>query len=442
MSRRVGGIARAFGGERLMRVGGSVVDQILSSGTQFVVTILLAHSASPKVFGAASAILVVQGLLLGAERALVGDVVLLRCRRPGADLRHEGRMGLSLALAFGLTCSAILLLGSVFIGGITGYLLVVLAVITPITCVHDVLRSYAYGLRRVGDAVVIDGVWFGVQVAASVTLFALDKASAALLLYAWGLGAFVGLAVGLVRIIHVPTLSGLREWVSTDGSRAVSYLIDYLVSSGMTLISFLAVGIFIPLAEYGALRLAWVSMTPPGNMMAGVRSLTLGQLAEAHDRPRSALRLSNRIGAVLAAVVTVYGVALVAAPTKIGALVFGDPWPDARWLAAVVLVGEVFRLSSLTASDVVRIFGSGRLLVRTRLLSNGGMVVAMLGGGALFGAPGAAVASSTVLVGAALLWWWQARVVTQERRPPRPDPGDAPPGGTVLGRLVLVREQP
>lgn len=396
------------------RVSATVLDQIFSSGTQFLVAILIANVSSADVLGAAGAVLLVQGLIIGVQRALIGDIVLLRCRRDGASATDEARTGLFLTLALAAGIALLLVAAAAVFDGVTRSLLLVLAATTPITFGQDLCRSVAYGRRRVGDAVILDGVWFVVQIMVSASLLATDRATATTLLAAWGVGAGVSLVAGFWRGAQPPSPRGVKAWVSDDGRRAASFVADYGLNTGAVLLSHLTLASVLPIAEFGALRLALMSVTPPTNLLAGFRSLMLGRLGENHDAPRPMRIFAGRVAVAFAALTGFYGAALVVTPVRFGELAFGEVWGDARPLVAAVALGELFRFASVPAIDLVRIFGTASALVRTRMVTSAASVLAILLGGLLFGT-GLVWVTAAVWTLASALWWWQAVRATDQR---------------------------
>ena len=400
-----------------LRWGGpAIVDQVLSSGTQLLLVVLVARSAPAAVFGAVSVAVLVHGFLLGSVRALVADVVLIRCRRAGSDTDHEARLGLFLAIAFGIAGGALVAIAGLVVGGEVGRFLLLFAGAVPFVHGQEVLRSVAYGERRLADAVVLDGVWMAVQVLVTVALLLVDGASARLLVLAWALGAGASLLSGCVRRRLRPSGRGARSWISADRKRGLGFLGDFTISTGVIQASFLVLGATLPLAQFGTFRLAFVSVSPLANVMAGVRSLTLARLAEVdQDRARAA-SLARRAAIVFATFATTYGLVLGLLPAAAGVAVFGSTWRAARHLVAFVALGEVFRMGTLPAIDLLKVVASPGLLVRTRIVTSCLLVGGILVGGATAGARGAVVGTAVALAAAGLVWWSRVRAI--ERQPP------------------------
>ena len=395
------------------RAGGALVDQVLSSGTQLLLIVLVARNADPTTFGAVSVALIVHGLLMGLVRAGVGEIVLLRCRADLSAVRREACSGLFVALLAGLVSAFCLAAVGVAIGGEVGPFLLLMALAAPFVYTQDVLRSVAYGEGRVDQAVLVDGVWMVVQVGVSAVLVVAGDATPTGLVLAWVLGAAVAaLTVGPYRRMW-PRPVAVRRWWAEERARSSGFIADFLVSNGMWQAAFLLLGVFMPLGELGALRVAIVAVSPLANLMAGVRSLVLANLAGLRDRPALALRRAAQVGVCLAAAGTAYGIALVLLPDRWGAALFGETWAEAATFVGIVAVSEVVRLPTFAAIDLVKVLGAPLDLVRTRLTSSTGVVTGLLIGGIVGGPPGAAVGTTIGYTLSGVVWWRRARALSR-----------------------------
>jgi O-antigen/teichoic acid export membrane protein len=400
-------------GRLLGRAGGAVIDQVLSSGTQLLLMVLVARETDPTTFGAVSVALLAHGLLLGVVRAAIGEIVLLRCRADRSTTRDEACRGLFLALLAGAAVALGLIAAATLVGGEVGYFLLLMALAAPLVYGQDLLRYVAYGAGRVDQAVLVDGVWFVVQVAVSTSLLAAGEATPTRLILAWVLGAGAGaVALALYRRLW-PRPVAVRRWWIDERARTGGFLADFLISNGMWQGSLLLLGGILPLAELGALRVANVSVHPLANLLAGVRTLILAHLAGLRARPARAYRRAAHLGLVLAGAAAVYAIGLVLLPDSWGSELFGQTWAEAAALVGIVAAGEVLRLPTFAAIDLVKVLGAPGDLVRTRVTGGIGVVAGLLVGGIVAGARGAAMGAA---VGYALnlaIWWRKARALSR-----------------------------
>jgi hypothetical protein len=393
------------------RAGGALVDQVLSSGTQLLLIVLVARQADPTTFGAASLALLVHGFLLGLERAGIGEVTLLRCRNNPAAAWPEARRGAFLALLAGGAVSLGLACVSALLGGQVGEYLVLMVLAAPLVYLQDVLRYVAYGVGRVQDAIVGDAVWLVVQVVVSAAVLIAGDATPTGLILAWVAGAGAG-AVALALPHRLwPRPGAVRPWWAEEHGRASGFLADFLVASGMWQGAFLLLGVLMTLEELGALRVALVAVSPLANLLAGVRALSLGHLSGLRKQPSRALRRAAQIGLALGAAAAVYGTALVLLPDRWGSELFGDTWAEAASLVGIVALAEVIRLPTFAAIDLVKVLGRPVELVRTRLTGGVGVIAGLLAGGIAAGPRGAAMGTAVGYVWNELIWWRQGRAL-------------------------------
>ncbi|HZM40387.1 MAG TPA: hypothetical protein VFB94_14790 [Acidimicrobiales bacterium] len=393
------------------RASGAVVDQVLSSGTQLLLIVLVARQTDPTTFGAVSLALLTSSVLLGVVRAGVGEVTLLRCRASPSAASSEGRRGLFLALVAGTVATLGLAAASVVVGGQVGQFLLVMALAPLLVYSQDVLRYVAYGAGRVRDAIVGDATWLVVQVAVSGAVIATGNATPTRLVLAWIAGAGAGaIALALPRRLW-PRPVAISRWWAEDGPRASGFLADFLVSSGLWQGAFLLLGLLMSLEELGALRVAIVSVSPLGNLLAGVRALSLAYLAGLRAHPVRARRRAMQIALALAAAAALYGAGLVLLPDAWGSQLFGETWTEAAALVGIVAVAEVIRLPTFAAIDLVKALGRPVDLVRARLTGSAGVVTGLLVGAVIAGPRGAAMGTAIGYMWNEAIWWRQGRAV-------------------------------
>jgi O-antigen/teichoic acid export membrane protein len=338
-------------------------------------------------------------------RAAIGEVIVLRCRahRPAAGF--EARRGTFLALVAATVAALGYVGAAAVIGGQVGHFLLLMAVAGPLVYAQDLLRYVAYGAGRVDQAVVVDAVWFVVQVAASAVVLAAGDATPTRLILAWALGAGAGwLSLAVPRRLW-PRPVAIRRWWTEEHARSGGFLADFLVTNGMWQGSFLLLSALMPLEELGALRVAIVSVSPLANLLAGVRTLGLAHLADLRMHPVRAFRRAAQIGLGLAVAAAVYGVGVVLLPEDWGAELFGETWAEAAALVGIVALAEVIRLPTFAAIDLVKVLGGPADLVRTRLIGGVGVIAGLLLGAVAAGPRGAAVGTAVGYAWNELVWW-------------------------------------
>ena len=389
----------------LDRAGRAMADQVLSSGAQLLLLVLVARQAGAATFGALSVALVAHGFLLGMVRAGIGEVVLLRCRAGRASTRRDARVGLFLAGLAGMAAGLGLLGAAAVVGGEVGHFLMLVAAAAPLVYVQDLLRYVAYGVGNLNRAILVDGVWLGAQIVVSALLLAAGEATPTRFVLAWMVGAGLGALAGTLGQRLWPRPVAVGHWWAEERARAGGFVTDFLVSNGMWQGGLLVLTVLLPLEEFAALRVAFVSLQPLANLMAGVRTLLLAHLAGLRTRPARARRRAIQLAFGLAGTGAGYGIGLVLLPDRWGSELFGDLWAEAVTLVGVVAIGLVFRMMTFAAIDLVKVLGAPRDLVRTRLTGGVGVVAGLLVGTVVAGALGAAVGATVGYALNSVVWW-------------------------------------
>jgi O-antigen/teichoic acid export membrane protein len=394
-----------------------MADQVLSSGTQFLLIVLVARRADPTTFGAVSVALLVHGFVLGVVRAAIAEVVLLRCQAQPSESRREARVGLFLTLSAGGMAGVGLLCVGLAVGGEVGHYLQLVALAAPFVYAQDVLRYVAYGTGRIGLAIAVDGIWMGVQVVVSVVLIGAGQATPSLLIVAWIAGAVAAASAGALFMRVWPRPEALGRWWARERARASGFVTDFLVANGLMQGSFILLSVLLPLDEFAGLRAAFLCLSPLANLLAGVRTLTLAQLAGLRAHPARARWRALQVALALAGAGAVYAIGLVLLPDRWGSAFFGETWAEAVGLVGLLALGELVRLGSFAAIDLVKVLGSPMDLVRTRVVTSAGVVTGLLVGAIAAGPHGAVAGTVLGNLLVTTVWWRRAWIVGDRPAP-------------------------
>ena len=186
-----------------------LLDQVVIASANAGNTLLALALLSPARAGALVLSIGLAYLVMGINRAFVGDVLLALASRYDGERRDAlVRDGLAAAMAIG-ALAAVVLLGVWALWprhtDVDLRDLVWVAPFLPVLLLHDTGRYSYLSARQPDRALVIDLVWVGTQAASVVALWSAHAASAGGLLVAWGLGASAGATVFLRR-------TGVRPW--------------------------------------------------------------------------------------------------------------------------------------------------------------------------------------------------------------------------------------
>lgn len=352
---------------------------------------------------------------------------MLRLKRGTDDRAREERLALFLAVCSGVVAAAGFVVAGSIVPGFTGTFLKIVGACALAVHLQDVQRYLCFAAGKMGEAILLDATWLVVQVAITVGLVLDGSNSPDRLIWAWGTGAVVSAGIGLARRRLRPSPRGLRGWLAVDGTRAVSFLGDFVVSTGMVQAAFLLLGVVLTLGEFGALRLAFVSLSPLANALAGVRALTLAHYAGLRTDPLGARNVARKVAIGLAGMGAAYGALVVLVPVDAVIEVLGPTWADAHALVGFVAVGEVLRLSTFPAIDLLKVFAAPATLVRVRIVAAAGVVAGLLAG-ALLGGPTAAAVCVAIAYAVATTTWWRAASPRALAAAPAGVLGDGNPG--------------
>jgi hypothetical protein len=389
-----------------------VADQVLSSGTNLLLLILVLRDSTGPVFGAFSVALIIQGLLLASSRAMIGEVLLLRVRRSPQTSRTDRGIALTLVLVsstfFALVLAAV---GAFMPHPLRGFFLA-MAVAVPFVHVQDLQRYFAFATARPRAAVALDLGWVVTQVVMSAIVLMLSRNPVHFLL-AWTAGAAISAVAGLVGMRWQPISRGIYQLVREERIRSGAFLSDLALSTGATQAAFLGLSAVLTLAGFGLLRFT-LAVTSLTNLLSAVRILMLGYLG----RLSAPNRMTWRVlwgGAVGYAVTTVGFVAvLLIIPDDVGTAILGVLWPQAQPLLLLAGIAEALRVAAIPAIDFLKAFAGGSALVVARAVSGLITATGLLVGGAAAGPQGALVALG--LANLVALTWWLRAVRSASRR--------------------------
>lgn len=400
------GLIQTLAGRLSPRIYWTVVDQIVSSFSNLVFIAVVARTTSVEEFGAFSLTYLLYGFVLGAGRAMGGEILLLRAVRRPSEVKADSERLLVVAACLGIIAGAVVLGASLLTSDTVGATMRALAVVFPILTVQDALRYCFFASGKPGRAVFNDSVWALAQLAGFAALLLVYSATApGDFILIWAAGAGAAVVVGLCQAQLSPGRRALRVR-REDSGRVRSFLADFVLMTGTGYLAIYAVAGVAGLAAAGALRGATFLFGPFDAVIAGLRILVLPDLgrAAAHGT-QNMLSKARRIALAFATVACVYGVVLVLTPRAAGRLVLGETWDAAKPLLIAFAIVYTARMVAIPALEGLRALGGGRRLVQLRAVSAAVTFAAMVLGGATGGASGAAIGMAVAWCVEAVLWW-------------------------------------
>jgi len=390
-----------------------ISDQVLSSGTNLLLLLFVLRTSSSAEFGAFSVAVLVQGILLGGFRAVIGDTLLLRVRGNPETAHTDGNRGLTLALSVsGLFAVVMATIGVFLPGPLRGFTLA-MAIAVPFVQLQDMERYLAFAIARPQVAVALDLGWLLAQLPASAAALVLTNNPVYFVL-AWAAGAAFSASAGLIGMPWELVCRGIRELVREERRRWCSFLGDFALITGGAEIAFLGLSVILTLAGFGLLRFAQAVSSPVTNLLAALRILILGYFARLHYPTRTTRRMIWIGAASYAAVMMLFIGLLVTIPENVGTAVLGSLWSTARPFIVLAGIAESIRVAQFPAIDYLKAFIGGSGLVTARAIAGLITTGSVFAGGIVGGPRGALVA--LIFANLSALAWWLCAVQLASRK--------------------------
>ncbi|UMG91128.1 hypothetical protein [Nocardioides sp. TF02-7] len=404
------------------------VDQALSSASNLLVVLWVAHVTSATTFGSFSLLLLLHMFVMGPVQALISMRIVVHPR--DADERPREVLGSALVLG------GVAGLGCVLVGGLQvafgvgmGASVLALGIALPALVVHDVGRWVAVARSRPAGAVVLDGTWLVLLVAALVVVQVTDSAGLFTLTLAWvGSGAVASLVLVAQYGVLRPSEVSLR-WLRERWDASWRLLVGNLASAGSILAGAVLVALVASPVAVAAVRAAILLGRPTTAVQNAVAASMAADVAREQPDNRGLLRHQRRTMLVAAAVAAANLVALVLLPDVVGEAVLGSVWPvisplllpTALWL--VVAAAQAGVPPALIARHQ---FHSAMVVqVVTGLISMTALVIGALLGGAAGAVWGGLVGGQAAMAAA----WWIALLWHLRRASGGADPAGAGSAG-------------
>lgn len=400
------------------RVSAGLIDQLLSSLTNFTLTIAVARSTPLRDVGTFSALFAAYLLLLGLSRALLAEPYVIRyAGRARHDEAGPRQAVLGGALTVGLSGGAAAAILALLLRGGVSATLMAFAVILPGLLVADAVRYVHFAAGEPSRAVIIDLVWSIVAIGAIAGAVATGEASISVFLVAWGAGAYAAMTVGLAQLGSGPKPRAAWAHVRAQRDLGLPLLGDFLVTQGWNQALVYGVAAVGGLTVLGTLRSAEILLGPLNVLSMGIAITFVPEGVRLRRRESGQLdRLIIGLAAALVLATVLWGSVLLALPERGGRFVLGANWLDAR---SVLFPAIVLRAAAecIQATKVgLRSARRPDRILRLQLGVLPPIVIATLVGAWWAGAYGALVGKAATTVMVAPLWWREYLTVGNDGR--------------------------
>lgn len=396
---------------RARKAAWSFGDQGLSSGTNFILTILVARSVGAEEFGAFAVAMSVYLVCLTLGRSSVSEAIVLSLGRTDGLVQRDAAAGLSATLLLSGGALAVILGAAALLPSPdVATILMVLALGMPGLLVQDYRRIVFFALGQPERAFASDALWAVLQLAGIALAAAHGLDEPAALLGIWAASAL--LSAGLWP-------STTRGWWRHSGLawfRRERRVVLPLAGEGMVFqlgnqASVFLLGAIAGLAEAGGYRAAQALFGPVTILLLGLRTAVLPGLMRLSRRSTArALRVAAQVTLVASVFASLWGVGLMLLPDSLGDQLLGQTWTTAAMLIGLVTIDRAFSALSWGAGLRLRILRRVTFSFVVRVITTvTGLVIAVVGA-TVAGAWGVAVGmaiASPFLTGVA--WYAAAR---------------------------------
>ncbi|WP_322937131.1 MATE family efflux transporter [Nocardioides bizhenqiangii] len=302
------------------------IDQGLSSITNLLAVLWVAHAVSAVDFGSFALLILVYTFVVGAVHALISMRVVVAPE--DADDRPREVLGsaLVLGLGSGLVCAVVGAL-QMLAGWSIGPAILVLGLTLPAMTVHDVGRWVAIARSKPVGAVVLDGTWLAVLAASLLALELSDQAGLVTLTLAWTCsGALAALWVPITYGMFRPKEISLG-WLRKHWEGSWRLLVGNVTASGSALVGGVLIAFVSSPLAVAAVRGSILLGRPTTAVQMAVASSAAADIARDQPDNRGLLRYQRRTMTVAAVVALVNLVVLSVVPDSVGRAVLGNVWP-------------------------------------------------------------------------------------------------------------------
>jgi len=387
------------------------VDQIFSSGTNFVPSLILARLLGPENYGTFSLAFLAWFLALSVIRsALMQPYTLAASPLDQAEWRQLTSRASGVVLLAGLAATVVFVVAGVVVGisSELGRCLAAVALLAPGLALQEFWRAASFASRRAKTAAANDFYWAVGQTVAFAIVFLTAHITAAESIIAWGAGAWLAAALGLVQLSVKPCIDRASLGLARQWLRVGVWFTGANASFSAGLLAVAAiVAAEVGNHDLGLFRMVQGNLFGPVQLvLIAVQSVYLPHMVRSvRSDHGSGLGAAFRFSAAIAVAVAVYGSVLkLVAPAVLGR-VFGSAFVPAAALVLPMMVAFTVDAAGEGAAVLLRAKAHGRGLLTAQVAAAmtriGAVFVLVRADGIIGAAWGLAIGSAVSTI---LLW--------------------------------------
>ena len=410
-------VLRQLRGDASRRLGWGLADQVMSSLTNFAVSIYVVHALGAVQFGAFSLAYVTYGLALNASRGLATDPLMVRFS--GTDLptwRRAVTDCTGTAAVVGLATGACIVVAASVLSGPAEAAFLALGLTMPGLLLQDSWRFSFFALGRGSQAFINDAIWVLTLFPALALLRATHHADVFWVVFAWGATAAIGAAVGPWQARVIPRLAGAWRWVSQHRDLGPRYLAEGTAQSIAVQLRAYSVSIALGLAALGSVQAAATLFGPINILFFGIALVAIPEAARVLRRsPRHLPLFCALLTGGLSAAGLVWGIVLlIAVPRGLGHWLLGPIWRSTYPLVLPSMFFVVGQGMGSGSSTGLHALGASRRSLRLTLFMAVLYVTFSMVGAFSTGTAGAVWGAAVAMWIAAVYGWWQLHAAQKE----------------------------
>jgi O-antigen/teichoic acid export membrane protein len=392
------------------RLSWGLADQAVSSMTNFVVGVYVAHELGVAGFGVFTLAWVTYGVLVNLSRGLATDPLVVRYSGVSVDRwRAAVTRSSGTAVAVGVSFGALTVLAGIALGDTLGEAFFALGLVMPGLLLQDSWRFAFFANGQGNRALLNDLVWAAAMI--PLLILAAKSHSVPAFVLAWGGAAYFAGVCGWLQSGIRPRPAGTREWLREHRELGTRYMVENMANSGAGQLRTYGVAAIDGVGAVGAIRGAELLLGPFMTLLMGLNLVTVPEAARVLRRSPAMLeRFCLVLGGGQALAALGWGLSMLfLIPESVGQFVLNDVWDYTEPLILPVTL-------SLTAAGVIsgaaaglRALGAARRSMRAQLIVSSGYLGGGLVGAYVAGAPGASWGSTIALWCGVVLWWLQLR---------------------------------
>jgi O-antigen/teichoic acid export membrane protein len=399
------------------RLGWGIADQVVSSLTNFAVSIYVIRMLGAVQFGVFSLVYVTYAFALNASRGLATDPLLVRFS--GTDpptWRRAVAKCTGTATVVGLVVGTCVLVAAAVIGGKTGSGFLALGLTLPGLMLQDSWRYSFFALGRGSWAFLNDLVWGLTLLPALVLLRVTRHTDVFWFILAWGLTACIAAAIGPLQARVVPKLPRIWDWLSQHRDLGLRYFAEGTANSVANQLRVYGLGLLLGLAAVGYVQAVNTLSGPITILWLGMSLTSIPEGARVLRRsPRQLPVFCVAASAGMALAGLAWGLVLLfALPRGLGSAALGPIWRTTYPLILPQTVYLVGLGATFGAGVGQHVLGAAKRSLRAMVIGSVLYMVGSLLGAVAAGAKGSVIGAAAAMWLAAVISWWQLRAAWRE----------------------------